>query len=357
MYFVLYLLLWEEKEYIKPKNKCLNLEEVGQEIITIIIKKNVVKNEWKDIMKKLTTDEFIKKSKEIHGKKYDYSKSVYIHGHKKVIITCLKHGDFEQMPYSHLQNHGCKFCNDELKPISVKEFIKKAKFIHGDKYDYSKTKSIPTEKKHRVRKVTIICKKHGEFIQFPQTHLDGCGCKKCYDETHKLTNEEFILRSKILHGNVYDYSKTIYIHPKIKVKIICKRHGIFDQLPFGHLSGQGCVKCTYNISKKEIKFLNYLKIPNTINNRQKRILGFNVDGFKNNTIYEFLGDYWHGNPKIHNRNDINKATKTTFGELYDFTFNKFKKLKENGYRIKYMWESDWDDWKESKFKIPPILEY
>lgn len=71
-----------------------------------------------------------------------------------------------------------------------------------------------------------------------------------------------------------------------------------------------------------------------------------VDGYDPNTktAFEFLGDFWHGNPIVHNRNKINKVTKTTFGELYDFIFNyKFKKLKCSGYNIKYIWESDWDN--------------
>ena len=311
-------------------------------------------------MKKLTTNEFIKKSKLIHGDKYDYSKSVYVRGHDDVLIICPIHGEFFQQPYSHLSGHGCKGCNDDNKPISIKEFIKKAKLVHGNKYDYSQTKSIPSNRKSRVRKITIICKIHGTFQQFPKTHLDGCGCKKCYNDSHKITTNEFIQRCIKIHKNKYDYSKTIYFHPKVKVKIICKKHGEFNQLPYGHLSGQGCVKCTSNISNKEIKFLNYLDIPDTPNNRQKKILGFNVDGidYKTNTIYEFLGDYWHGNPKIHNRNNINKANKISFGELYDFTFHKkFKILKENGYSVKYIWENDWDCWNKNQNQKIPIIEY
>ena len=60
----------------------------------------------------LTTEEFIRKSIEIHGVKYDYSKTVYVNNKIPVIITCKKHGDFSQPPHDHLQGHGCPKCGN-----------------------------------------------------------------------------------------------------------------------------------------------------------------------------------------------------------------------------------------------------
>ncbi len=76
------------------------------------------------------------------------------------------------------------------------------------------------------------------------------------------------------------------------------------------------------------------KIPNT---------NFKADGYckKTNTIFEFHGDFWHGNPNKYNPNEINKVTKCTFGELYKKTLVKEKKIKKLGYNIVKMWESDW----------------
>jgi hypothetical protein len=290
-------------------------------------------------MKKSTTNEFIEKAKLIHGDKYDYSKVTYISNHTKIVIECPIHGEFKQMPYSHLQKHGCKKCNDENKPLKIEDFIKKSNKTHNNKYDYSKVKYVDSN-----TKIEIICKTHGSFLQNPYQHSIEIGCPNCYEEKHNLTNEKFIKKCINTHGDKYDYSETCYLDSKTKIKINCKKHGSFLQFPFGHLSGQGCKKCTSNISNKEIKFLDYLNIKE--NCRQLKIGGFLVDAFdeNTNTIYEFLGDYWHGNPEIYNKNEINKVTKKTFGELYDFTFfYKFKKLKENGYNIKYIWENDWDN--------------
>ena len=113
------------------------------------------------------------------------------------------------------------------------------------------------------------------------------------------------------------------------------------------------------VSKSEIQLLNYLNIPNTKENRQVRILQNKVDGYNpiTNTIYEFLGDYWHGNPLKYKSNDIHPESKITFGELYNKTMKKFQILKENGYSVKYIWEIDWKNWLKNKIGEIPLKEY
>ena len=89
-------------------------------------------------MKKLTREEFIKKAKEIHGNKYDYSKAEYVDTHTKVSIICPIHGEFLQSPHENYKGNGCKKCLAEKRKLSHKEFVEKAEKIHGKKYDYSK---------------------------------------------------------------------------------------------------------------------------------------------------------------------------------------------------------------------------
>ena len=117
-----------------------------------------------------------------------------------------------------------------------------------------------------------------------------------------------------------------------------------------------------SISKMERLWLDELNIQDSISYRQVPFITTNylifVDGFvpETNTIYEFLGDYWHGNPKKFNQNEINCSDyyKRTYGELYKHTFDKFEEIK-NEYNVKiiYIWESDFikngkikEDWKE-----------
>ena len=126
----------------------------------------------------LSQDEFISRSREVHGDKYDYSKTVYESAHKKVIITCPKHGDFEQIARLHHKGGGCKKCGSESSSEkqlhSADTFIAAAREIHGDWYDYSKV-----EYKGNTVDVEIICPTHGAFLQKPKAHKKGRGCAEC----------------------------------------------------------------------------------------------------------------------------------------------------------------------------------
>ena len=74
------------------------------------------------------------------------------------------------------------------KKLTLSEFIKKAKEVHGDKYDYSKVKYVDAN-----TKVCIICKKHGEFWQLPSNHIKGHGCVKCGTDGNTKYNKEICL--------------------------------------------------------------------------------------------------------------------------------------------------------------------
>lgn len=297
---------------------------------------------------RLGTIQFIRRSEKIHKNKYDYSKVEYIKAHEKVIIICKMHGEFLQKAYCHLNGYGCPKCGG-TKKLTTKEFIQKAKLIHGDEYDYSKSKYIVNN-----IKVEIICKNHNSFWQKPNYHLLGQGCSKCYGN-RKLTKENFIKKAKKIHNNKYDYSSVDYKNNRTKIDIICLDHGIFKQKPNTHLNGSGCPLCKHYISKPEKEFLDYLNI----SNRQIKILEFNLDGmdYENNTIYEFLGNYYHGNPEIYKPNEYNQKCKKTFGKLYQNTFKKFDKLKSFGYNIKYIWESDWKKFKDNIVPEPDIKTF
>lgn len=68
-----------------------------------------------------------------------------------------------------------------------------------------------------------------------------------------MTKEEFIEKSKVIHGDRYDYSRVNYKNNKTKVCIICPIHGEFWQRPNNHLSGQGCPYCNDSILEKEVE--------------------------------------------------------------------------------------------------------
>ena len=190
---------------------------------------------------KLTKKEFIKRAKEKHGGKYDYSKVDYKNCTTKVCIICPDHGEFYQLPSDHFNGRGCSKCRCKAK-LTTEEFINRSKSVHGDKYDYSKV-----EYKNNKNKVCIICPDHGEFYQVAGSHLLGVGCRRCVG-LEILTTEEFVNRSKSVHGDKYDYSKVEYKNSHTPVEIFCKVHGYFSQIPNSHLRGKGCYKCSIGFS-------------------------------------------------------------------------------------------------------------
>lgn len=194
----------------------------------------------------LTTKEFINRAKEKHIDKYDYSFIEYVNSKTKVKISCKEHGIFEQKPYSHIQGQGCALCAG-VKRKTTEKFIEEAKKIHKNKFNYN----FVTYKNNRT-KVKILCPKHGIFEQIPDDHLQGFGCAKC-GCVKKLTNDEFINRSKEIHKQ-YDYSLVEYTNMHTKIKIICLKHGIFEQTPHNHLKFSGCPKCNKSKGEKIISW-------------------------------------------------------------------------------------------------------
>ena len=195
---------------------------------------------------KTTTESFIKKSKKIHGDKYDYSLLDYINSNTKVKIICTIHGKFYQYPGHHInRKYGCPKCSNRYNYSTI-EFIEKSKQIHGDKYDYSLV-----DYKNNYTRIKIICLIHGIFEQKPNDHLSNHGCPNCIGRFK--TTEQFIQESNIIHNKKYDYSLLKYINSNTKVKIICPTHGVFEQKPTDHLCNHGCPSCNESKGEKMIK--------------------------------------------------------------------------------------------------------
>lgn len=202
---------------------------------------------------KETTEGFIKRARAIHKNTYSYENAHYINNKTKITITCSVHGDFQQEPSSHLKGSGCVQCANSAMSFTQESFIEKAKTIHGEKYDYSLVKY-----KNTKSKIRICCMKHGVFQQSPEKHLLGNICPECRanSQYHSL-KAGFIKKAKKLHGELYSYEKTDYIHSGAKTIITCKKHGDFEQLMRSHLRGHGCPVCSMSHGESAINvFLN-----------------------------------------------------------------------------------------------------
>lgn len=141
-----------------------------------------------------------------------------------------------------------------------------------------------------------------------------------------------------------------------KVWWICSKKGHSWQASInlrtgkGKEAGSGCPHCSIRISRVESEWLNYLSIDEKYRQSKIYIDGkrYLVDAYvpETNTIYEFWGDYYHGNPKIYNLDEYNKTCKKTFRELYNKTIEKQNIFISNGYNLIFIWENEW-----KKFKV------
>ena len=282
-----------------------------------------------------TTETFIEKARKVHGDKYDYSKVEYKGTKSKVCIICPEHGEFWQIPNSHLMGKGCPDCAAEVcrnaRILSTEEFIERANKTHGGKYDYSKTVYERSNKK-----ITIICPIHGEFKETPAHHLAGHGCPECAKETRAMkrikSTEQFIADAKKIHGEKYSYDKVEYKGCFEPVTITCPVHGDFSLLPTYHLSGSGCPKCANVESDGEVELYSF--IANIVGNdnvikKDRTVLdGHELDIYipEKKIAFEYDGLYWHC--------EINKP-----GPKYHLM--KTEKCAEKGIRLIHIFEDEW----------------
>ena len=286
---------------------------------------------------------FITESEKKHNSKYIYNLVVYKNSFTKVKIICPLHGCFEQHPAKHARGQGCPHCSLYRKKYAG-ESLSKAIKVHNNKFNYSKT-----DFSFVKNKTIIICPIHGEFYQALHKHINlKRGCPDC-GGSRKKTQEEFLKEAKAIHKELYDYSKSIYSNFESKIIITCRNHGEFLQTPHNHIKGkQGCPRCVYRISKPEVAWLNYMKIPNgsmhrnvliKLSNRKIKADGYSPD---EGIVYEFYGNYYHGNPSFYKTDAINPHCKCTFGELYKRTLEREKSIFESGLKLVYIWEHEWN---------------
>lgn len=191
---------------------------------------------------------FLKKAELLHGNRYNYSKVDYKNSKTKVIIICRIHGEFLQIPNSHLMGCNCPSCAIDDKKLKVdvikesQEFRIDANIKHQNKYTYEKVNYV-----NKNTDVTITCPTHGDFLQKPVVHLKGISCNRCTriknGSISKKTRKEVFLNIQKNHGDTYTYPPFDFKNTSQKIEIICKKHGIFTQNLGRHMYGAGCKKC------------------------------------------------------------------------------------------------------------------
>lgn len=296
-------------------------------------------------------DTFILQSLKVHGNTYSYENVVYQSHYIPVIINCKIHGSFEQKPSIHVRGSGCQQCSKDRNRTSWDDLVTQLNKIHNNQYSYIYSDNY-------LSMITMVCKLHGEHTASTGNHKAGSKCPKCSNKYANLTTSEFIIHAKEIWKDYdYDYTNTVYSGIKKEVEIFCKTHGLFKVVAWRHLYGnQKCKHCTLNFSRKlqhqwiaSLKNNNiieefYFRIPqNLIKSKYNFKTRIFVDGYdpSTNTVYEFHGDFWHGNPLIYDSNDIHPYRKVPYGQLYQETLTKELLIKDMGFNLIVMWESTW----------------
>lgn len=354
---------------------------------------------------RLTSAAFIEKAIQKHGDRYIYTGTVYKNYLTDVAIVCKKHGEFAQKPNNHLFGAGCPVCAMSVKTEKLSDdresFVKKSEEKLGNKYTYervdyvnSKTPVIVTCSQHghfKVRPnalltghaecsacsgsklnaaafaarsklihgdrydysksrvagyhaiVTITCKEHGDFEQTPNNHFQGKGCPKCIGRLMSDT-ASFITAAKLIHGDTYDYSEVEYVSAVKKVKIGCPKHGLFEQQPNNHTRGNGCSKCSSKVSKPEIELFEMIR--SFFPNAMQSVWTI---------IAPLQLDIVVPDKKIAIEfNGLHYHSDRNDGKRDDYHFEKMKKTEEAGYRLIQVWE---DDWKNKRTVVVKTLRH
>lgn len=243
-----------------------------------------------------------------------------------------------------LQSRGRQISLTKRMPIN--EFIIRATNKHNNKYCYDKSIY-----KNAHTLLEIVCPIHGIFKQKPTEHLKGYGCLQCGNIQKGVSKKEssirkFIEKATKYHNNKYEYDCSSYLGAKVPMRIICPIHGEFLQAPEVHTRSGGCRRCVSGpISVMSQSWLDSIGVSEEIREQwmivdNKRIKVDALD-LSSNTVYEFWGDYWHGNPRVYAGNKINQNNKKLFRDLYEDTQNRIALLKNAGFILIEMWEFDW----------------
>lgn len=125
---------------------------------------------------------------------------------------------------------------------SQEQFVSEVNLVHNFKYTYE---HLIYQTSNDVIRVT--CPEHGVFEIKAGKHRSGQGCKICGKlraaKTRTISQEKFIEQCRLVHGDKYDHSYTIYTKDNENITVVCWEHGKFTLKATKHKQGDGCAKC------------------------------------------------------------------------------------------------------------------
>ncbi|CAH6419611.1 Hypothetical protein HVR_LOCUS680 [uncultured virus] len=303
-----------------------------------------------------THERFIVRAHEIHGEKFNYDDVLpeHIKGVNSEISLACNDCDYHWKTKLHLHINGrcnCPSCAGNAL-WTYERFILKAREMHEDKFNYDKV--TPNHIKGCRSRVPIMCNDCGyEWSPELIGHIRGYDCPCCMGVA-PWTLDRFIKAARLIHGDAFNYDNVkpgditgVYS----EISIVCNKcHNAINRTLSTHIHGYGCPHCVpHGYSKAQVQWLeDIMKQENIIIQYALSPQGEysiptvgKVDGYfpQTNTVYEFHGDFWHGNPKRFSSNDINPVSGKTYGELYQRTLNRDQRIRDLGYNLIIKWET------------------
>ena len=240
----------------------------------------------------LHLDEVLNRARSVHGNRYDYSNTTYLNQRTPLQIMCRECGQiFKVISHDHFKGVGCQTCHRRRK-VNTAEFVRRARQIHGNAYDYSRV-----EYTHSMKKVIIKCLTCDRwFEQLPNNHINiGNGCQRCAEDL--VVSKEEIEWLDELGISVE--------HRQLSVFADGRRY-VVDAL---------------------------------------------VDGI----VHEYYGSYWHGDPRCTSPEQlIGRRHKLTAYDVFTRTLRKEEALRRAGHRVKFVWSFDREEGALFSDKHPSI---
>lgn len=266
--------------------------------------------------------------------------------HKKIWWKCIDGHMWQASVCDRVRGTNCPYCSHQ-KVLLNNSLL----FLNPDlskEWDIIKNEGLSPKDVNisSSKKVWWICKKCNSSWKAHIYHRsNGKGCPFCSGQKVNETNSLANLYPELIEE--WDFNKNDISPYEIsygsgrQVYWICKICGFKWKTSITNRTSanRGCSNCSKRISKNCSKWLDDLNIKIreyyiNINNKRIYVDGFDPDS---NTVYEYFGNFWHGNPEFYDPEDIHPIINKKFGDLYRKTINKIESIKLSGYNIIYIW--------------------
>ena len=219
---------------------------------------NINNNKGGIMPRKLTKEEIIEKANNVHNSKYDYKLVNWDLGLlDKQKIICPIHGIFEQQMNNHINGNNGCRYCGINKQSNTRKTTKKEFIKKAIELHGDFYNYDKTIINGMHNNIIVTCPNHGEFDILAWNHINPKNYQGC-KKCHCLSKEEFIIESNKIHKNKYKYDKVVWGNTKNKILITCPIHGDFLQYASHHLYNKmGCRRC--GIEKKKLKIVDVLE--------------------------------------------------------------------------------------------------